>query len=257
MSNRWSQALKLKPLDQYPKQTFELAIPHGKMLNHIRTSTTNHQLKVHIDGYKAIVTYETNHHYKSLDDLEKLAIYGNLVDKQDDLHTVIPYDEDIDIRKPLHMSFKSLYRKYKDGQLDLEPAYQREFVWTAAQQEAYLLGLFHETATIEPTLVQYYKDGFPDEIYEVLDGKQRLTTLINFVEGKTTIKGLTFDQIANSDQRYIWGHPVKYTRVINNDNFEDIAPETKWRLFQEINALGTKLSDEDIARAEQHLLNKQ
>ena len=104
--------------------------------------------------------------------------------------------------------------------------------------------------------MQYYKDGFPDEIYEVLDGKQRLTTLINFVEGKTTVKGLTFDQITNSDQRYIWGHPVKYTRVINNDSFEDIKPETKWRLFQEINALGTKLSDKDIARAEQHLLNK-
>lgn len=256
MSNRWSQVLALKPLEDYPKQTFELALPHGKMLNHIRTSTKNPQLKVHIDGYKVIVTYAANHHYKSLDDLEKLAIYGSLVEKQDDLHTVIPYDEDIDIRKPLHMSFKSLYRKYKDGQLDLEPAYQRAFVWTPEQQEAYLLGLFHETATIEPTLVQYYKDGFPDEIYEVLDGKQRLTTLINFVEGKTTVKGLTFDQITNSDQRYIWGHPVKYTRVINNDSFEDIKPETKWRLFQEINALGTKLSDEDIARAEQHLLNK-
>lgn len=257
MSNRWSQVLALKPLEDYPKQTFELALPHGKMLNHITTSTKNPQLKVHIDGYKATVTYIANHHYKSLDDLEKLAIYGNLVDKQEDLHTVIPYDEDIDIRKPLHMSFKSLYRKYKDGRLDLEPAYQRAFVWTPEQQEAYLLGLFHETATIEPTLVQYYKNGFPDEIYEVLDGKQRLTTLINFVEGKTTAKGLTFDQITNSDQRYIWGHPVKYTRVINNDTFEDIKPETKWRLFQEINALGTKLSDEDIARAEKHLLNKQ
>lgn len=256
MSNRWSQALKLKPLDRYPKQTFELALPHGKMLNRVCTSTTNHQLKVYVDGYKVVVTYNRNHHYQPLDDLEKLAIYGNLVDKQDDLHKVIPYDEAIDVRKPLHMSFKSLYRKYAEGQLDLEPAYQRGFVWTAAQQEAYLLGLFHETATIEPTLVQYYKDGFPDEIYEVLDGKQRLTTLINFVEGETTVKGLTFDQITNSDQRYIWGHPVKYTRVINNDSFEDIKPETKWRLFQEINALGTKLSDEDIARAEQHLLNK-
>lgn len=257
MSNRWSQVLVLKPLNDYPKQTFELALPHGKMLNRIQTSTKNPQLKVHINDYKATVTYEANHHYKPLDDLEKLAIYGNLVDKQDDLHTVIPFDEDIDIQKFLHMSFKSLYRKYKDGQLDLEPAYQRAFVWTPEQQEAYILGLFHETATIEPTLVQYYKDGSPDEIYEVLDGKQRLTTLINFVEGKTKVKDLTFDQITNNDQRYIWGHPVKYTRVINNDNFEDIAPETKWRLFQEINALGTKLSDEDIARAEKHLLNKQ
>ena len=256
MSNRWSQVLKLKPLDPYRKQTFELAIPHGKMLNHITTSTKNPQLKVTINDYKATVTYEANHHYKSLDDLEKLAIYGNLVNKQDDLHTIIPYDEDIDIRKPLHMSFKSLYRKYAEGQLDLEPAYQRGFVWTAAQQEAYLLGLFRETATIEPTLVQYYKDDSPDEIYEVLDGKQRLTTLINFVEGKTKVKGLTFDQITNNDQRYLLGHPVKYTRVINNDTFEDIKPETKWRLFQEINALGTKLSDKDIARAKQHLLNK-
>ena len=148
MSNRWSQVLKLKPLDRYPKQTFELALPHGKMLNRVCTSTTNHQLKVYVDGYKVVVTYNRNHHYQPLDDLEKLAIYGNLVDKQDDLHKVIPYDEDIDVRKPLHMNFKSLYRKYAEGQLVLEPAYQRGFVWTAAQQEAYLLGLFHETATI-------------------------------------------------------------------------------------------------------------
>lgn len=33
MSNRWSQVLVLKPLNDYPKQTFELALPHGKMLN--------------------------------------------------------------------------------------------------------------------------------------------------------------------------------------------------------------------------------
>lgn len=201
MSNRWSQVLALKPLNDYPKQTFELALPHGKMLNHIQTSTKNPQLKVRVDGYKAIVTYSANHHHKPLDDLEKLAIYGNLVNKQDHLHTVIPYDEDIDIQKFLHMSFKSLYRKYKNGQLDLEPAYQRAFVWTPEQQEAYILGLFRETATIEPTLVQYYKDGSPDEIYEVLDGKQRLTTLINFVEGKTKVKGLTFDQITNYDMQ--------------------------------------------------------
>jgi Protein of unknown function DUF262 len=74
------------------------------------------------------------------------------------------------------MSIGEVMSMYKDGDLDIHPEFQRIFRWDMGQKsrliESILLGI-----PIPPIFVSQRDDG----IWDVIDGVQRLSTILQFV----------------------------------------------------------------------------
>lgn len=87
------------------------------------------------------------------------------------------------------------------GELFLEPEYQRGFVWTQEHKEEFLLDWINGKVIITPYLVSYYKED--KHIYEVLDGKQRLQTVYEFLSNKITVNNLFYKDLLEYEKMAI------------------------------------------------------
>lgn len=241
-----------KEFDKLKEVVFELDIPDGYMVNNQQMFPRNPQIKYKVDGKNLHVSYRRNSHYISIDDVV-FTFTGNVVPVQKRLQKDLEYHERFE-SVVLTVQLKYVYQWYKDKQVDLNPIYQRDLVWTQEQKEHYLINLFESRASIEPTIVQYYEEDVNNEIYEVLDGKQRLSTLFDFIDNKITVNGLYFKDLHDADQKFLMNFSVKYRRIISEKDSGDLDIKTKLQLFYEINLYGTKMSDEDLERV-QALLN--
>lgn len=89
-----------------------------------------------------------------------------------------------------------------------------------------------------------------------MDGKQRLSTLFDFINNKITVNGLYFKDLTNEDQKFIMNHKIDYRRIMNRNNSSNLKLETRLQLFYEINLYGTKMTDEELKEVQKLLINK-
>ena len=132
-------------------------------------------------------------------------------------------------------TISQIYELYKTRRLDLEHEIQRSYVWDQARRakfiESLLLGIPIPPIYVHHTIRDYetndegldyfrpaglldvepregHTPGFriyKQDAYEVLDGKQRLSTIIKFIEGKVSLIGI--DAIKMTD---IYGQEQTY-----------------------------------------------
>lgn len=76
----------------------------------------------------------------------------------------------------LNFSVGEIVNLYRDEEIDLEPAFQRLFRWTSEQQTKFIESLLLGYPV--PAIFVYQKD---DGIWEVIDGVQRISSLLNFM----------------------------------------------------------------------------
>ena len=242
-----------KELERVGHLEFQLDFDADKeMLNHLEIFKPNHKIDVDVEGNVTIVRFHQNWHYDDVDGAE-VSITGTVVPKVASLRKEIKYADQIE-KVDLTTSVDRLLEMYEEDVLILDPEYQRDFVWTADQKRLYIKNLFEDKAEITPTIVEYY-DATHTHVNEVLDGKQRIKALIDFYNNEFDVEGLYYKDLTAEDQFFFTHHKVVYTRVMNRTNSEDLKLETKIQLFLEINMLGTRMSDEDLAKA-QALLEK-
>ncbi|KAJ7047222.1 hypothetical protein C8F04DRAFT_1063065 [Mycena alexandri] len=79
-------------------------------------------------------------------------------------------------------STEALYKQIHNGDIDLEPEYQREVVWPESKQIG-IIDSIYRNFYIPPVIfaVNVHDDG--TEMRTCIDGKQRLTSIHRFVEG--------------------------------------------------------------------------
>lgn len=242
-----------KELERIEQLEFQLDFDADKeMLNHIEIFKPNHKIDVNVEGNILTISYRHNWHYSDVSGTE-VAITGMIVPKAASLRKKIAYADQIE-KVDLTTSVDRFLEMYEEDELILDPEYQRDFVWTTDQKRHYIKNLFEDKAEITPTIVEYY-DKNRTHVYEVLDGKQRIKALIDFYNNEFDVEGLYYKDLTAEDQFFFTHHKVVYTRVMNRANSEDLKLETKIQLFLEINMLGTRMSDEDLAKA-QALLEK-
>ena len=137
----------------------------------------------------------------------------------------------------------NFYLKNEEGNINLSPEYQRDFVWTLEQKQEYIMALLKSRAEIRPVFIQEF-DG-ENEKFEVVDGKQRLSSIFGFINDEFPLEdGTFFSQLSEEDVKKILRFNVEYTRFIS---FSDKIPhDFKLELFLEINAKGTEMSKEQI-----------
>ena len=141
-----------------------------------------------------------------------------------------------------------LKRQYDRDRIELSPSYQRASVWNKKQKseliESILMGI--------PLPIMYF---FQDNqgIKQVVDGKQRLTTLFDFLDNQFTLseltvmpglKGKKFDDLDGLYQ----GKIEDYKLSINV-----IKPPTpdriKFDIFDRVNRGGTRLNNQEMRNA--------
>jgi len=105
-------------------------------------------------------------------------------------------------------SIDELRSHWEKGHLNLEPAFQRESVWSIAQRRKLIQSLYERFPVPSIFLFEREEDG--ETVYDVIDGKQRLESIFMFL-GTRGFRGKRFWFTAKWDEdgekkseRYYW-----------------------------------------------------
>lgn len=123
--------------------------------------------------------------------------------------------------------------------VDMDVEYQREHVWTKADKIALIDSIFNNVDIGKFVFVQRSM-GHDGKLYEILDGKQRLTAIIEFVEDRYKYRGFYFSELSFKDQYRITEHNVSYG-YLENPNKEAI-----FETFIKLNTCGKPMASKHI-----------
>ncbi|MDE6019819.1 MAG: DUF262 domain-containing protein, partial [Ruminococcus sp.] len=88
------------------------------------------------------------------------------------------------VKANIPMTAKALTKKLGDGTVSLDNAVQRGFVWDVKRQSL----LIHSMLTGYPIPPIFASKC--ENVYDLLDGKQRITTVANFIKGEFALKDI-------------------------------------------------------------------
>ncbi|WP_329552923.1 DUF262 domain-containing protein [Streptomyces sp. NBC_00696] len=154
-----------------------------------------------------------------------------------------------------------LLRRVSRKRIDIAPVYQRQFRWDKSRQsrliESVMLGI-----PVPPLFMATNSASGEQTRWEVVDGLQRLLTLVNFagdektrsaanldgdplrltdLEKLTTFEGYAFDGLSEDIRTTFEDRPLKI--IILNDKSE---LQVRYDLFERLNTGGIELTDQEI-----------
>lgn len=155
------------------------------------------------------------------------------------------------------LAIRQLIDMLLEKSIDIAPEYQRHFKWNPERQsqliESLLLGI---------PVPSLFMATNVDSTWEVVDGLQRLTTLINFVgtdeqianvnkagkklkltglEKMSSLNGLTFEELPKSVQLTFLTRPIRVTVLNDRSDFG-----VRYDLFERLNTGGITLHPQEI-----------
>lgn len=97
---------------------------------------------------------------------------------------------------------------------EMNPSYQRPLTWDASDKESLIESIF---AGIDIGKLAFAKNAHEanKKGYEVIDGKQRLSTLLAFYEDRFCYRDTLYSMLSNSDKLAFIEHPVQ-TCILEN-----------------------------------------
>ena len=147
-------------------------------------------------------------------------------------------------------SVKGLLNEYTRGTYDFNPEYQRELVWTIEQKQAFVKTLMIGDVDLCPTFItEPYSKRKGKREYEVLDGKQRMMSVIEYIRGEFSIDGLYYKDLSLGDVSRLMNATFKYRLIKYYDKkkgFSKMTIEQKVELFLQINEYGQRVSEEHL-----------
>jgi Protein of unknown function DUF262. len=153
-------------------------------------------------------------------------------------------------------SVEEFIKRYGAGDYDFSPEYQRDLVWTEKQKQDFIKALMIGKAEVSPTFIQNVHRRFGK--LEVLDGKQRLSTILEFVRGDFSVEGLFYKDF-NAADIYVFNNiPMVFTLVKYYDSkkgLTDMPIQQKIELFLQMNGYGQHVSDEHLERVKKYEIN--
>lgn len=162
-----------------------------------------------------------------------------------------PYDVAKLNMETRNMSVFQALRKIESNQINLQPEFQRAFVWDVVRQSRLI-----ESILIRIPLPAFYLDATDQVHWNVVDGLQRLTTLFNYCrKDDFPLQGLQFLQ-EELEGKYFRELPEKYKVLIEDDTqllFYNLMPGTpvqaKFTIFSRVNTGGMQLTPQEIRHA--------
>lgn len=166
----------------------------------------------------------------------------------DNINQVYP-DAVLNISKETASVFQLKRRWEKTpSMLDLTPPFQREKVWNLKQKseliESIIMGI--------PIPVFYVKEK-PNGVYVVVDGKQRLTTLFDYINNKFSLgklsilkgyRGCKFSDLSTLDQ-----NKIEDCTLTLNVIKAPTSDRVTFDLFDRVNRGGTRINNQEMRNA--------
>lgn len=131
--------------------------------------------------------------------------------------------------------------------LDLQPDYQRKFIWSKVKSskfiESLLLGI--------PVPTLFFAETGINNTLEVIDGQQRLTSVAEFMKNSYKLRGLEnlsefnnkqFSDLDSNIQNTLKYNVTMYVVTIKHES----SPEIKFDVFQRINEGAVKLNAQEL-----------
>lgn len=170
------------------------------------------------------------------------------------------------------MSIGELVNLYRDGDLDINPAFQRFFRWSDVQKvrliESILLGI-----PLPSIFVAQRNDG----IWDLVDGLQRISTILNFMGELRDSENNIVEPLKLTATEYLpllddvaWnsdgnGNEMESSlkRLFKREKIEikiikkESDTNTKFELFQRLNTGGSQLSDQEVRNCLLIMLNEE
>jgi predicted transport protein len=145
----------------------------------------------------------------------------------------------------------SLYRRHLKGRLNVQPGFQRQFVWDKIKSSRLI-----ESALLDIPIPIIYLSEEPDGKDNVIDGQQRLTAFFSFIDGKfpdhsdfklaglnvfTELNGKKFNELSEDAQDKIMTTKI---RVIKFKKESD--GDLQFEIFARLNTGAVPLNDQEL-----------
>ncbi len=151
------------------------------------------------------------------------------------------------------------YENDKAGKYDYDTVYQREKVWSE-ETKSFLIDSIMKNYPIPPVFLRMKIDSDTGVTkYEVIDGKQRLTTIRDFIDGKimlpdyfgddkignSELNGASFDDLNKNEKykRQFWHYRIPIIFIETDD--EDLVKS----VFDRLNRNGVPLVPQELRHA--------
>lgn len=139
----------------------------------------------------------------------------------------------------------ALFTNWQDGDLILDPIFQRRKVWDATRSSRLI-----ESVILEVPLPVFYLAENSDGSNEVIDGQQRLNALFTFMnseyslkglEARADLNGLTFKQLDKPTQKMIRGCALRVV-LFKKESDENL----RFEIFERLNTGAVPLNSQEI-----------
>lgn len=140
-------------------------------------------------------------------------------------------------------TIEELFEKYSNFDLVLQPFFQRNLVWTEKAKSHFI-----ESILLNMPISEIYLNK-ENEKYSVVDGQQRLSTILHFMENKfklsklenlVAVNGKSFDDIEQSD---FLKYKISYVEIENARKEEVID------MYSRINKYTVNLNEQELRKS--------
>ena len=211
--SKLSQKSKDKMLE-YNKVIYSDMFDSGKFLKNINEFSIGDRIYMDVNKERYIEEFiEVNNQYYIIPDN-----YNPLLDNPIPLYMVShkKRDENSDVsifktakedtindhitQDTITSDIQFLIKYISENQLDLNPIYQRGYVWTIEQKKSFIKALIQGQTTLKPTYL-YNNVQVNEPMYEVLDGKQRINAVISYMKHEFSINDLYYRDLSAVDTK--------------------------------------------------------
>lgn len=152
-------------------------------------------------------------------------------------------------RRPTTQQISWLLDLFNNNQLDLNPPYQRKSVWTAKDRR-FFLDTIMRNYPAPPIFIHRTIDEVGRSTYHVVDGKQRLETILQFATNKITIgkdfndekiNGKKLKDIPTEYKRKFWDYVLVVDFLNQLEGIEEV--------FDRVNRNSRNLQPQELRHA--------
>jgi len=166
------------------------------------------------------------------------------------------------IRSPNQQDLSWFVDMMGQGRLELSPVYQRKSVWAYKDKQFFLDTVLNNFPCPAIYLQKDSTDKGP--VYNVVDGKQRLSTILDFHDGKIRLarnfaipdfRGKKFADLPDTVKTEFYN----YTFTVEQMRFDGEGGDVEWsEVFERVNRNQKKLTDQELrhARFDGWLINR-
>jgi hypothetical protein len=149
----------------------------------------------------------------------------------------------------MQTTIRSIFSYVYDYGVIFDQEYQRDYVWEEKDKINLIDSIFNNIDIGKFVFVGLKYVNTESKLYEILDGKQRISTILNYYENRFSYKGKYFNELSKDDRNHIINYNIQLS-ILNN-----LDRKQKLRYFITLNKHGKIMNKTHLDKIEK-LLNE-